>query len=289
MKESKAYVTLLGSQNYLLGLLALYESWLKTKSSYPFYAILSSEIDKRTENYIQDIGINIIREDIEISIPENVLEANKNFSVERWSNTLLKLKVFDLTQFTKIVFLDSDMMVLRNLDHLFEFPHMTATNSGALYPGNEDWKELNSGLMVIVPEAGLYEKIFSMFNRVASRKVHFGDQDLINEYYSDWYSRKELYLQEVYNVFSNYLSYYLTNLGLQYKGNDNSSVAVIHFIGYPKPWMYKDNLLLYLYRSLKYFLFGITGLRKADYLKLKYKMMITKCKHDINKLNLKSI
>ena len=47
-----------------------------------------------------------------------------------WEFCLTKLRAFGLTQFKKIVFLDADIMVLKNLDQLFEKPPMTSALDG---------------------------------------------------------------------------------------------------------------------------------------------------------------
>ena len=44
----------------------------------------------------------------------------QGISRERFKNIFTKLKIFELIQFDKILFLDTDMYVLKNLDHIFE-------------------------------------------------------------------------------------------------------------------------------------------------------------------------
>jgi alpha-N-acetylglucosamine transferase len=44
----------------------------------------------------------------------------------RFAATFTKLRIFDLDAFDKVVFLDADTIVLRNVDELFERPALAA-------------------------------------------------------------------------------------------------------------------------------------------------------------------
>ena len=79
-----------------------------------------------------------------------------------WGMAFNKLRVFSLTQFRKIVWLDSDDFFLRNVDHLFALPHMSGSVvtaccnfNGPAYPGGGIWvvepsKELFAKLMDVI-------------------------------------------------------------------------------------------------------------------------------------------
>jgi alpha-N-acetylglucosamine transferase len=83
-------------------------------------------------------------------MPSAVREVNERAGLSNWSATLAKLQVFGLTQYRRIVFLDSDMIALESLDHLFSTPHISAVITARSVPGEEEkCSSLNSGLMVI--------------------------------------------------------------------------------------------------------------------------------------------
>lgn len=66
-----------------------------------------------------------------------------------WCYTFDKLLLWGMTMYEKIVFLDSDMIVLKNIDELFECQDMSAVQTGRfLYP---DWVRLNSRCVVFSP------------------------------------------------------------------------------------------------------------------------------------------
>lgn len=164
---------------------------------------------------------------------ESVLQRENK--VDYWKETLFKLKVFDLTQFDKIVFLDSDMIVLKNLDHLFELPHMSCVAAGQeLHP---EWVKLNSGLMVIEPNheeyLGLEGLIESVYQERTAAGLGVGDQDVIQAYYDElWHKSEWLHLSGVYNTMLGYAGY-LYQSGKIAGLND---IYVYHFAGKEKPW-----------------------------------------------------
>ena len=234
----KVYITLLSTISYLPGVIVLHDSVKSTKTSYPFWVAVSLIIPYVVDDELRARGMHVIRLSASIKIP---------FSFEKnsghWGNTFDKIQLFGLTDFTKLVYLDSDMLVLKNIDELFEKNHLSAVAAGQLE--NPDWIRLNSGLMVITPEHQLPEKMIGMMDRaiqditaLGSNKI--GDQDIINAYYSAWPDQKDLHLDEGYNVFISHLDAYIVKHGYQISAGDTKTpkdIRVIHFVGQKKPWM----------------------------------------------------
>ena len=144
------------------------------------------------------------------------------------------------------------MLILNNIDELFNKKHMSAVVAGALIPGREEWKLLNSGLMVIEPKKNLGTNIAKTIDIVSKNKEYFGDQDLIQEYYNEWCQNKDLQLSHKYNVFIKDLEFYCKKCNYNTKKNNNNSISVVHFVGEKKPWMLsKNELLKYLLSLIK--------------------------------------
>jgi alpha-N-acetylglucosamine transferase len=103
------------------------------------------------------------------------------------------------------------MIIIENIDELFGMPHMTSCAAGRLFPGNESWVQLNSGVMVIEPSFDVFDKLKNIFT--SSAKKFYGDQDVIQELYSEWPGDEELHLSEHYNLFYGYADYYSKKYG----------------------------------------------------------------------------
>lgn len=238
------FLTVLSSDEYLLGVLTLYKSLLNTGTKYPFYVAITNDISKQSIDILGNVNINIIKLDNNIQLPEEIKNKNSKSGYSQWNNTLQKLAIFQLTRFKKIVYLDSDMLILNNIDELFNKKHMSAVVAGALIPGREDWKLLNSGIMVIEPKKNLGINIAKTIDIVSENKEYFGDQDLIQEYYNEWCKDKELELNHKYNVFINDLEFYCKKCNYNTKKNNDNSISVVHFIGEKKPWMLSEKELV---------------------------------------------
>ena len=233
-----AYITLLSTMNYLPGVMVLHDSVNRTNSPHSFWVAISSLIPHGVDEELKNRGMQVIRLPEPIKIPMAFRENSGH-----WANTFDKIHLFGLTRFSKIVYLDSDMIVLKNIDELFEKPHLSAVAAGRLE--HPDWTRLNSGLMVIEPEEHLPGKIVGAIDRavqdvtaLGSNKI--GDQDIINSYYPDWPNREDLHLDDSYNLFYSDLDAYISKHGYQmplHDGNSSKDVHVVHFVGPRKPWM----------------------------------------------------
>lgn len=230
----RAYVTLLSNRRYLEGVLALNQCLKDVESSYPLYCLLSGSVDKELEDTLVKHGIQCVRYK-----GEN-LNGNANgpgACYAHWSFTFDKLHVWGLTQFEKIVFLDSDMIILRNLDHLFDKPAFSAAVAGA---GLFGWTKLNSGLMVIEPDKKVEEELIdlapSVIDDFRKKNISVGDQDVIQAYCPWWETRGELLLDEGYNMVADWLDTYIRKFGYSLTGKKGKPINVVHFIGHTKPW-----------------------------------------------------
>ena len=122
-------------------------------------------------------------------------------------------------QYSKIIYLDSDALVLQNLDHLFELPVDFAASPDIGWPDI-----FNSGVFLATPNMGTCAAL----SRLASAGVSFdgGDQGLLNTYFKNWHR-----LSFTYNC--------TPSSGYQYQPafkHFESQLKVAHFIGDLKPW-----------------------------------------------------
>ncbi|XP_057974578.1 UDP-glucuronate:xylan alpha-glucuronosyltransferase 2 isoform X2 [Malania oleifera] len=138
-----------------------------------------------------------------------------------------KFRLWQLTDYDKIVFIDSDIIVLRNLDILFRFPQISATGNDASI--------FNSGIMVIEPSKCTFRILMDLRNDVVS--YNGGDQGFLNEVFFWWHR-----LPRRVNFLKNFWSNSTVEAGLknQLFGSDPPKLYSIHYIGL-KPWLcYRD-------------------------------------------------
>ena len=86
-----------------------------------------------------------------------------------------KLQLWSMTQFDKVVYMDSDMMAVQNIDNLFEeYDEFSAVVDA--YPGI-----FNTGIFLLEPNLTTYNNLISTYKEVESYNV--GDQGYLNWYF----------------------------------------------------------------------------------------------------------
>lgn len=132
--------------------------------------MLPTDSDERLKSAVYKLGVYVIECDV-IQISDAAKTANM---VEHWNQTFFKLNVMRLTQFKKIIYIDADMLILKNIDHLFSYPAISATTGGkAAHP---EWTEFNSGLMVIEPSIECFNRLIESVEPAINRRnaLHLG-------------------------------------------------------------------------------------------------------------------
>ena len=184
------------------------------------------------EEKLNKKGIKTIRRE-KVDLPQEIIDRNRSRAKNRWNYTFDKLNIFELTDFEKIVFIDSDIYVRQNIDCLFDKPHMSAVIDKHYGPNLTcRCLELTSGVIVVEPRKGQIEKFKEIIKTIIDKRDAIGDQDILQEYDHEWKNKPELHLKNKYNIFFPYLEYYVN-----FQEYSMDDLAVIHFI-YPwKPWM----------------------------------------------------
>ena len=223
-----------GGGGYLKGVYALARSLQDVDSAYPLTVFASKDVSEGDLTTMQEWGIEICLLD-PARIPQRIQLLNDANGFQHWNSTFDKVCLFSAVQFKKIILLDSDMIVLQNIDHLFGKPHLSAVAAGHL--ANPDWIDLNSGCVVIEPRERLAEEMLAVLGKLNEDSLELykglGDQDLVHIAYPDWPHQDDLHLSETFNLLSDNAARYIGS-GILRK----EEVAVVHFAYKPKPWAF---------------------------------------------------
>ncbi|MEI7480084.1 MAG: glycosyltransferase [bacterium] len=241
-----AYVSILTTDDYLPGLLVLDDSLKSVGSQYPLHVLLTSNISK---NIVDILEKKIISYSI---LGQEIINPTDVDIHHRWFPTYSKLAIFDQVQYEKIVYLDVDMLVLRNIDELFKSAHMSATNASGMLPRKKIDRRhlnLNSGLIVIKPSHALFNDMMSKVGKIeilksggGDKPIYGSDQDFINAYFPKWPDKHKLHLDHKYNIFHYHLDEYNKLFG--YTIDDSpKTISIIHYASYLKPWNVNNNEL----------------------------------------------
>lgn len=241
----RAYVSLLSSNEYLNGVLVLNQSLKNVNSEYELILVINDELNLDTLCELKVRKIKTIQFD-KIEYPRSTIERmEKNGWINsNLYNTADKLRIFSLTEYEKLVYLDADLLILKNIDYLFDYPNGCAViDAGAVYdcqPNLFGLKEdrnyyhnFNSGLLVIEPKEESFNKLYKiMFDTQGY------DQEIIRKYWDFWLEDTSKHLPQSLNVFVNLIPYYLGYNILRLH-----DIQVLHFAG-TKPFQLKSLDLL---------------------------------------------
>lgn len=224
-----AYVTLLCDNKYINGVLMLNQSLKECESKYPLYCIVSKQmVNWETKIVLKYAGIPIIEvENIEFKeFTKSLFNWTPRFA-NMWKNTCTKFQIWSLIQFDKVVYLDADMIVLQNIDELFEKPHMSACIDAEGLDFFDD-NHFNSGLFVCEPNLDQYYQILDFCKQILNSSFEEGytDQVILNKFFKHWPKQSNLHLQYYYN----YLAPHIID-----KEDFLAKAKVVHFVG-QKPW-----------------------------------------------------
>ncbi|CAL0322453.1 unnamed protein product [Lupinus luteus] len=218
--KHEAYATVLhSSDGYVCGAITLAQSLLQTGTKRDLILLIDTSISTAKRRALATAGWKIRF----ISRIRNPRAKNGTYNEYNYT----KFRLWQLTDYNKIIFIDADIIVLRNLDILFHFPQMSAV-------GN-DQSIFNSGVMVIEPSNCTFQVLMDLRDDVVS--YNGGDQGFLNEIFV-WWHRLPRRVNFLKNFWAN------TTLEARVKnglfGSDPPKLYAIHYLGL-KPWhCYRD-------------------------------------------------
>lgn len=170
---------------------------------------------------------------------KNFIEIHQDCQTfDHWKDTFFKLQAASFIEYDKVIVVDCDMMICKNIDHLFNCPSGSAVEDieslNTLYASSS---KFNSGLFILKPDIKLFKKLCSniapVINQRNSQGLMVGDQDVFNYTLDNWKFSYELHLDKKYNIFWTCFPQYEKDKYILSK-----DAYVIHFIGNRKPWSY---------------------------------------------------
>ncbi|KAF3785398.1 UDP-glucuronatexylan alpha-glucuronosyltransferase 2 [Nymphaea thermarum] len=219
----EAYATVIhSSDSYVCGAIALARSLIHTGTTRDLVLLLHINGDKdgdyhRRRMALMEAGWKI--QEIErIRNPKA-----KKGAYNEWNYT--KLRLWQITGYHKIIYIDSDLIVLKNIDRFFGFPQLSAAaNSRSMF---------NSGFMVIEPSQCTFKILMELIPVV--RSYNGGDQGFLNEVFTWWHR-----LPKRVNMLKIFGSPVRVANNTRIMGSEPPELYALHYLGI-KPWLcYRD-------------------------------------------------
>mmetsp|Transcript_29547 Transcript_29547/g.49909 ORF Transcript_29547/g.49909 Transcript_29547/m.49909 type:complete len:417 (+) Transcript_29547:122-1372(+) len=153
--------------------------------------------------------------------------------IMRWKHTCTKFRAWQLTKFKRVVFMDSDMLVIGPIDHaLYGYSNASFVAAPETFPPDN----FNAGFMVITPSEDMFSKLLGINQVVGSAEG--GDQGVLNNgLCPQWFTadRDDPDCGRLPWIFNVEVIHYKQYETLQ-KMSSRPLPAVIHFVSDGKPW-----------------------------------------------------
>ncbi|GBG68529.1 hypothetical protein CBR_g3073 [Chara braunii] len=167
-QSKRAYVTLLYGDEFLLGVRVLGQSLRETGTTKDMVVLVSSGVSEP--------GISVLEADGWIVDRVVLLDNPIHNHPSRFWGVYTKLRIFNMTQYDKLVYLDADTIVVKSIEDMFDCQGFCANLKHS--------ERLNSGVMVVEPSATLYADMMSKIDKLPSYTG--GDQGFLNAYFPDF-------------------------------------------------------------------------------------------------------
>lgn len=235
--KREIYATLLLTDEYTETVLKLACSMKNVNATRPLIVFYDKkEILKSNLEIIQNAGIETRSISEIISFPNSFA---KRFSIN-WT----KLLFWKMEEFTRILYLDADMFMLRNVDHLFDYKEdfIVAADADRFVSSCSPFGFNQAGLFVMSPCKEVFDHMFSMIKH--NKSLQFRHSDAEQGFLNFYYQYNRLLLSPSYN----FLAYKFWDTPMR------QNIMVIHYTAnkpfhikkkedvheYHQPWLQCD-------------------------------------------------
>ncbi|PON45970.1 Glycosyl transferase [Parasponia andersonii] len=235
----EAYVTLLYGDEFLLGVRVLGKSIRDTGSTKDMVVLVSDGVS--------DYAVKLLEADGWIVKKISLLANPNQVRPKRFWGVYTKLKIFNMTNYKKVVYLDADTIVVKSIEDLFK--------CGKFCANLKHSERLNSGVMVVEPSQKVFNDMMSKVNTLESYTG--GDQGFLNTYYAGFANAHvfepnlppEVLNSRPVPEMERLSTLYNADVGLYMLANKwmvkESELHVIHYtLGPLKPWDWWTSWLL---------------------------------------------
>ncbi len=232
-RSDRAFVTLVTNADYALGARALLRSIAWTGSTADRVVLHTGGVDSAVLAPLADLGARLVAVDLlPTSQAFNTRHARTNLhaaapftkggkpAFHTPLDNFAKLRLWQLTDYRAVVFIDADALVLRTIDKLFHYPEFCAAPN--VYESLADFHRLNSGIFTARPNPRTFEAMLARLDQPEAfwRRT---DQTFLETWFPDWHG-----LPVTYNM----LQYVWFNLPGLWNWD---TIRVLHY-QYEKPW-----------------------------------------------------
>ncbi|SEL74084.1 Alpha-N-acetylglucosamine transferase [Roseivivax marinus] len=231
-RTDRAFVTLVTNADFARGAAALLHSLALTGSDADRVVLHTEAVPADALAVLRDRGARLVETDLLPTSPafnaahakdqvhgRNPFTKGEKPPFHTPLDNFAKLRLWQL-DYARVVFLDADTLVLRNIDRLFDYPEFCAAPN--VYEGLGDFHRMNSGVFTARPSEDTFRGMLERLDAPGAfwRRT---DQTFLQDHFPAWHGLP---------VFDNMLQYVWFNMPELWAWDE---INVLHF-QYEKPW-----------------------------------------------------
>lgn len=237
------YITYISNNRDVRGVLSLYYNLKKVKSKYNLYCICTENVTNSAKENIRQFGIMVKEFNLKEKLISHKIDTKFiNPIIEK--HLFGKFFIFNISEVDDFIYLDTDILIEKNIDHLFA---QTKNNNILMVPdmqASEDYSKIillkercNSGVIVSKTNSKLCEHLFILLHKNVEKL--FEDKKI---FISDQYIFELLYKSDKYKISQLDLCYNIHPILIEsaIKLNIIKEPFIIHYMVNPKPWELMD-------------------------------------------------
>lgn len=201
---NNVWVTMLTNDDYVDGVIVLAHSLLRADSRYRLLVLLTSRVSDDVRDRLARLE-NCQLTDVDAIAPP---PGKTGYAFPHFAESWTKLAIWKIERYRRLVWLDADMLVLRNMDELFDiqigarsiaataqclcnalrfanFPAYFSAENCPYHSRPGHLRLFNAGLLVITPSTSMYNELIYALRGLDLDQMHFAEQDLLNQYFAD--------------------------------------------------------------------------------------------------------
>lgn len=216
-KNLNAYVSYLCNDKFLEGVIALQKSLKRVHSQFDLYCMVAEDVTEECRSNLKENGIQLINvEKIQVKRSDGIKDRYRENS---WM-MFTKLNLWKLIQFQSIIYLDADVVALKNIDQVFGLS--TECNFAAVK--DMGYNGLSAGVMFLKPNIDTFN---DMINNIENNEY---DNTYSDQSFTNWYfaikNKNWRQLPDIFNVLQKRVPF----------EQNFDQIAVFHYNG-QKPWL----------------------------------------------------
>ncbi|XXQ30064.1 Glycosyl transferase [Plasmodiophora brassicae] len=222
---SEVIVSLVTSDDFIVGAQVLAHSLRRVNVSVPLWLLVVPEVSERARDALASSGFD------RVVVVDPIPNPNPSH-VASWVTcgfTKLRIWQLDMLGVGRVLYIDADCVVLKNPEHLFDrLDRVDLAAAPDLFPPDN----FNAGVLLIRPCSATFDRLLR--NAPAVKSYDGGDTGYLNAMYPEWYTMDSAArlpfgcnAQRTMRVFTRKCPNYWS---------DTVDLCILHYSSSPKPW-----------------------------------------------------